>query len=358
MYKVDTRYKISVVCMLTLLGLMSCTHNIDLQTISPNLDNVQEVLIDSDNLIELETNTNSLLYDIGHIEQIGEKYFIFSRNVVRVFDIHGKYLFNLSQKGESPKEYLTMHNLFIDKENICIYDFAASRILKFDANGNYLSDITIRRRTDEPQPSKVFYIDDDSYLTLNAYAGNKSIPVFSIWNKDFNRQEIVKGRILQTGIRLADGCLVDGNKRILYWEPAKDTLFYMNNHNLEPLYRINFGSCAIPERIAQKDDYDRIMFLAEKDNIGYASMARFYQTWNNKLFFTFMYDDRICLCSFDEITKSTSVFSFIDAKHNYKLCPFFKIINDELLLELEDTRDEDKNHLLYKLPINNLSIVQ
>ena len=46
---------------------------------------------------------------------------------------------------------------------------------------------------------------------------------------------------MQSGLRFADGCYVSEDKRILYWEPAKDTLFQVINNILSPLYKIDFG---------------------------------------------------------------------------------------------------------------------
>lgn len=346
-------YMMRLFYLLLLVWFTSCEKDVNLNRISLKFDNNTEILIDSANVIELETSENSLLYDIGHIEILGNKYFVLSRNLVCVFDLQGKFLFNLSRKGEAPNEYLSLHNMFSDNNMIYLYDFLSTRILKFNSDGKYMSDIKITRKGDYPTPAKVYFVDDNTFLGYNSYSGNEiEVSVFSFWNKELSRYYYVKGRSLQSGLRFSDGCFIDQNKRVLYWEPAKDTLFCIKNNCLEPLYHIDFGIHAIPNTIAAKDDYERVMFLGKKENYKYASLARFYQVENNVLYFSCIYNEKVYICSYNEETGDTDIFSFISLDNHYKALSFFKIIDNYVILELQDNTDTEKNHLLYKFSIN------
>lgn len=348
-------YRNHLLSLFLFIWLTSCIQDVSLKEISLKFDYSQEIFIDTANVIELETSDNSLLYDIGQIEMIDNKYFVFSRNCVYVFDVQGNHLFNLSQKGEAPHEYLSLHNLFYDGENICIYDFTAARILKFDTQGKYLSDVKIIRGIDQPNPARIFYLDENTFLTYNSYAGDAvKIPVFSMWNNKMNKQTEMGGRTLMTGMRLSDGCYINEDKRVLYWEPAKDTLFSIIDNVLQPVYRIDFGKYAIPSEIAAKDDYERIMFLNKKENSHYASVARYYQTKDNILYFSCIYNGTVYLCSYDEMTGDTKTYSFTDVGNRYKALPFFKILGDYIILELKDNMDVEKNHALYKFSLKEL----
>ncbi len=205
-----------------LIWFTSCNKEVNLKCISLNFDNTNTILIDTANVIELETAENSLLYDIGHIEFLGDKYFIFSRNSVCVFDLQGHFLFNLSNRGEAPDEYLSVHNICSDGENIFLYDFVSGKVLKFDTNGDYISDIKIKRKNNQPTPAKIYNMDSNTFLSYNSYSGEGiQVPVFSRWNKELNKQNYIEGRALQSGLRFPDGCFIDCKKRILYWETSQ-----------------------------------------------------------------------------------------------------------------------------------------
>lgn len=342
-------------CLFNLILLTSCTQDVSLKNITLNFDEKHEVLIDTMNIIKLETTENSLLYDIGHIEYVDDKYFVYSRNLVRVFDMQGHFLFNLSQKGEGPNEYFSLHNITSDSKCIFLYDFNASRILCFDFEGNYLSDIKLNCDIDQVHPAKVFYLNENTFLTYNSYAGDEmGVPVLSLWNNTLDKQKYIGGRTLQSGLRFADGCYVSEDKRILYWEPAKDTLFQVINNILSPLYKIDFGKHAMPGEIAKKDDYERIMFLGRKENFKYASLARYYQRKDDVLYFSCIYNGVVYICSYNEVNGNVGVYSFYDVNNHYKACPFYKIVDDYIILELKDNRNEENNHVLYKFPIDHL----
>lgn len=343
-----------IVGLASLLALGSCTDSKELEAIHVDFSNVQEILVDTTRIIHLETTDNSLLYDIGRIEILDGKFFVFSRNVVKVFGADGKFLFQLSGRGQGPSEYSSISNFFLNGKFVSIYDLNTGKILNYDSNGNFVNSNRFKRGDGEWGVSLLFRLNEDTYLAKNSYAGEDfKVPVFSLLDTDLKNRKMIGGRHLNTGMMLEDACYVDDNERILYWEPAKDTLFSVMNESLDPLYKIDFGEYAIPENIARKDDYDRVMFLSKEENTKYAAMARYFQVAEGRILFSFVYD-KIYLCSYDEETKDTRVYSFKCPNDAYKAYFFFKVYDGNIYIEMQHNKDMERNHVLYKFPIEDL----
>lgn len=62
--------------------------------------------MDTSKIVLLETNDSSLLYDICGLYELDNKYFIWSRSMIKVFDKSGKYLYPVSRKGQGPMNIL------------------------------------------------------------------------------------------------------------------------------------------------------------------------------------------------------------------------------------------------------------
>lgn len=343
-----------IVGLVSLLVLDSCANSKELETINVDFSNVQEILVDTTRIIHLETTDNSLLYDIGRTEILNGNFFVFSRNFVKVFSADGKFLFQLSGRGQGPSEYSTISNFFLNDKFVSIYDFNLGKVLNYDSNGSFVNSCQFTRGDGEWGISQLFRLNENTYLAKNNYAGEDfKVPVFSLLDANLKNRKMIGGRHLNTGMMLSDGCYIDDNERILYWEPAKDTLFSVMNESLDPLYKIDFGEFAIPEDVAKKDDYDRVMFLSKEQNVKYAAMARYFQVSEGRILFSFVYD-KIYLCSYNESTKDTKVYSFKCPNDTYKAYFFFKVHDGNIYIEMQHNKEIEKNHVLYKFSLEEL----
>lgn len=343
---------ISIACLL--YSACSNEHSA-LQNIHIDLTNVREITIEENNIVFLETNDSSLLYDIGSVIKLEEKYFIYSRNVVRVFDRNGNYLSDLSTKGEAPNEYLNIGNIYEENKNVFLYDVGLNKLLAFNIDGQCTFIKKVTRKQEQPLPVNLFPLNKEKYLSINSYAGEHcQVPVLSIWDKELTNQETIGGRYLNSGMRLADICYIDNSQRILYWEPIKDTLFTVTDQRLQPLYSINFGEHGLPTSISRQDVYDRIIAMGKKENYKYATFVRYYQVYNDYLFFTCVWQERTYLCRYNEKSKKTDVYSFYSKDNKFSAKLFYKIQGDNIILEVKDNTDEEKNHSLFIFPIKEL----
>lgn len=339
--------KIVILSLGLLFFLFSCQReqkNVT-QRIEVDLSHIDTVKISASRMINLETVDSSLLYDICALFKQDDRYFIWSRDNAYVFNDKGDFLFNISCKGQGPGEYLSFGCMFMEDGEVCIFDQDKQQILRFDINGKFMGVQKVLLDEDAPSPSMIIPIGTERYLSTNRFGGDyRKMPVLSFWNKDFSSQQIVKGRFMNDGIHFPDAFFVgEEGRRVLYWEPLKDTLFTVTNNFLVPEYKIDFGTYAIPEEEGAKDIYARIMYLNKPENQSCASVARFYQIDGYYIYFTFMWYDRIYLCRYSEKTKKSEIFAILTDEMQLKECSFFKILGDDIVIAFEDKGNLEKN---------------
>lgn len=353
------KYNLYILFCIISLVYQSCRqkhNNVPLPSIDIDFSKITEVLIDTTNIVFLETCDNSLLYDICLVEKIDDCYFIYSRNVIRAFDADGHYLFNLSGKGNGPNEYLSINNFWKRNGMLYIYDRQSKKIMSFNSKGKNIGLQKVMQEPNKPSANKLFPLADGSYLSTNTHGGSSRLtPTFSHWNKDLNQQETLEGRFTLSGFSLPDICFNDlPNERILYWEGMKDTLFAIRDNKVAPLYAINFGKYAIPTQITQKDFYDQTVFLNKNKSKKYAYWPRYYQVKEDNLFFTFGWGAETYLCRYNEKTRESHIYRFVSPKGTFNQRFFCKIMGDTIVLELESNKDIIQNHALFLYPLEHL----
>lgn len=339
-------YYLSITVSMTLLA--SCTSqekNVEIKRLGIDINTAHAIPMDTNKIVSLETNNNSLLYDISGLYELDNKYFIWSRGMVKAFNKSGKYLYQISGKGQGANEYTDMSCVYTKDGNICIYDWNVKTVLSFNSQGQLQNRQRITVEPHAPSPVGIIPLGKDRYVCVNGYRGGDNVrtPSVSIWNSDFTAQDTLGGRLVESGFRLSDWLYASADsKRILYWEPLKDTLFTVAGQTVYPMCAIDFGDHAVPADVAKKDAYARSMYLGKKKNIKKsASMCRFYQIDGDYIYFIFSWAGRICLCRFSQKTFHPEIFEFKDER--YKVLPFFKIIGNQLVMAVEDKEDMEKN---------------
>ena len=333
------------ILLVVLLASCSSKPQVGVSELNINLKDVQTIIMDTNKIVSLETNDSSLLYDICGLYELDNKYFIWSRSMIKVFDKKGKYLYNFSEKGQGPDEYVSLSCVFVKDNNVCAYDLDRGILLSFNLEGRLKKSQRIVVADGSPSPVNIIPFGKEHYLCINGFRGGDNVktPSISIWNSDFTKQDTVTGRLRKNGFMIADWLYADVNgNQILYWEPMKDTLFTVKDKIISPMYAINFGDYAIPAEVAAKDVYDRFMYVGKVENYSQcASLCRFYQIDGDYISFIFSWAGRACLCRFRQDSPQPEVYEFKDER--YKTMPFFKIIGEQILIAVEDKEDVEKN---------------
>jgi hypothetical protein len=112
-----------------------------------DIDSVKSVPLTLSHIqyIPLETTDECLIGRTGKVLIRNNKIYVadFSKAMALfVFDMNGKFLFKISQRGQGPGEYLSFHDFDIQSNgDIYMFDQWRKKILIYNSEGNYLREI-------------------------------------------------------------------------------------------------------------------------------------------------------------------------------------------------------------------------
>ena len=127
-------------------------------------------LADSVWYVPLETTTQCILAEkFDHFRYKDSTFYVMDdySKTVYVFSDKGKFLRNIGNKGNGPKEFHWCHQLVIDNEYLYILDMP-NRIKKYDLEGNWIKDIKLTK-----QPYRLLALKDGR---LAAYISDDQFP--------------------------------------------------------------------------------------------------------------------------------------------------------------------------------------
>ena len=128
-------------------------------------------LVDSVEIVQLETNDEYLIGSISEVLFFQDKYFIYDyqQQTVFCFDHSGKFIRRIGQQGRGPEEHAHLGSIAIDPYNeqlLLVVPFGS--VLCFDLDGNFITRIEI---PDAGAINELHVLDADKWLfaSLNEY---------------------------------------------------------------------------------------------------------------------------------------------------------------------------------------------
>lgn len=344
-----------------LLLLYSCNKNreeTDMQIIPIDISEAKPHIIDESKLIALETNDSSLIYEIGSLVEINDKWYIHSRDLIRIFDAKsGKYLGDLTKKGNGPGEYNSIRQFWNDGDTIRILDTDKKVVMDYLPSKGYIGNShdfkDIYGKYDTNPTFLTPSTDGTGYYIINTWFGGskESNPQFSFINLSNNEVKDIVGREMTDGFFFPDRMLTDHNKdRVLFWEQLRDTLFTLDREGVHALYVFDFGKERFPKEYQSYPDFiDRIMKFTEKNNDDlYVSLLKYFQVNGNDIYFSLAgTDESQYLARLNEKKLDVSLIKLVDKDNNYKQQAFFKVIGGKVLVSMIVKGESEKNPMVY-----------
>ena len=341
-------------------ALFSCTDKASDTTkkFTVDFDHPKTLEINDDDIITLEANDSSLLFDICNLLTVNGKMAIHSRNTMKVFDSDGHYIRNIGAEGHSQNEYQTISNVFSDGNDVCIYDFMSTAILRYDIDGKLKSRISFRDLlpSGAEMPNHL-YKSKNGYVAVNSYGGEgRKVACLSILGNDFKTSKKMDGKYLANGLFFPDDIAFKGDD-ILYWQPLCDTLFTVRDETVKPYRIFDLGENAFPEDIARQDAYKRMDYANKKHKDGepFAGMIRYYSPYKDNMFFVCVAPaGNVVVCKYDDSSDTVKTFKCKFTNQSMELQSFLKIIGDNLYLAALDKDKSSANPYIIKLSVDKL----
>lgn len=95
--------------------------------------------------IPLETNDSILIKRINDVIVHGDKLLVWHSRRLSLFDLNGKYLYDIGRQGGGPGEFTEVCNVWVDDRSVCLFD-AGKYIKTYDWKGKFLSSVSAPRR--------------------------------------------------------------------------------------------------------------------------------------------------------------------------------------------------------------------
>jgi hypothetical protein len=136
--------KYIVVFLLIFIGCTSSENNIGsnvIKTIKCDFSTFtgidSELIFKKSKFISLEAKDGKLLGQINKVQISKDQIFCSTKNNISVFNLEGKFLFEIANKGEGPSQYKSITD-FIINDRIRILDSRSRKIFEYDTQGNFI----------------------------------------------------------------------------------------------------------------------------------------------------------------------------------------------------------------------------
>jgi hypothetical protein len=242
-------------------------------------------IVENPFFIQLETNSSCLLKWIHKVQICRDRIYIYnSDNAGKVFcfDMEGKYLFTVGARGEGPKEYGYLTDMYVDEPNNCIWlGDDRRKILKYDLDGNF-----IETHTTLFSIKNLIPIEKDIMAISLGYFADRD---YSYINYSIKDKEIIycKEATNKVDRMISSQTFSSYNGKIIYASGFNDMIFEVKKSGLSPKYMIDFNNHKVPAELLKDNNKDLIAnFLNPRNR--YAGLIR--SPIETKDHITFNYD--------------------------------------------------------------------
>ena len=217
--------------LLLLLFTQSCSDKtsqnylLDEAAIIINIDSVKSDSLKIRNVqyVPLETSTEFLIGYTNKVLIRNNKIYLADFNdamTLFVYDINGKSLFKIAQRGQGPDEYISFSDFDINTNGeIYIYDSSGKKILKFNSEGQHLQNIGVDHYFDS------FCVINDKMYWSNLRDRGNTYALLSVYDVKTNKVDI----LIKNDAQIRTSGMLSNNSYDFYYSP--DSIIYYT-----PLY--------------------------------------------------------------------------------------------------------------------------
>lgn len=296
--------------------------SIDTETTPFDLSTISDL----DTIIPLETKDECLIGAIGNVFLTDSSIVVWDKNEgnIFVFDKTGKYVRKIGNKGGSPNEYISIGDVQMNKDTICILDVAARKIMKYDIAGKLISS------SKSNYYMYTFFPVEDGCWGINMHQNENHYNLILL---DQNLQKIKSGCFSSTEIpRLypSNNFFLDEKKNeLIFHSPYNDTIYVIEKDSIIPFIAIDFGK-------------DRK--IKDPDSETYIGRIHNVYLYGEHLFFSFNHS----LGIEKPLTKYTC---YISLKKKKATVFTFHIIHDNetIIMPLPEIVNISKGKLIYQI---------
>lgn len=210
-------------------------------------------------IIKLETSPSSLIGNVNRIEMNDSLIFVLEFEKLYIFTREGKFVSQISRKGEGPEEYIVLSSFYVDnkKQQVTIIDNYKNILINYDFRGKYLSTVSVPAKSF--QSCHYTVLTEDNQLLCHNMMDMNDTEAYSLF--DIDKQKVKKYFAYQP-ITVGDYMypfswhpMARAGKDIDIIMPLCDTIYTYStaSSSFEPKYIIETPQKMIPKEKIRKN---------------------------------------------------------------------------------------------------------
>lgn len=204
-------------------------------------------------IIELSPEKDILLSNIERVGFSDSIIFVKSDHNLFSFDMEGKFLNKIGNRGRGHGEYVDLYSFFIDneKKEICIVDQYSRSFLYYNYEGLFLRKVVLENN-DYSMMQTADYLGADKMFCQNYILNSENGSLFSeydIKNKKYYSVMPTKLKTMNTAESFGGTCFTISQDDIKIITPFDNTIYKIDQQKIEPYLRVEVPkSKKIPQR--------------------------------------------------------------------------------------------------------------
>jgi hypothetical protein len=227
-------------------------------------------IVDEYKYVKLETNDSCL---IGNVKQLlihESKIYVLSDGVF-CFNMDGKFLFSILQKGRGPGEFLKIENIGIDDDRL--YLVSTRKILFYNSNsGEYLKSINT-----EYYITYLYLYGNNMYMDVLSNPQNKPDKIGRFYSSQLDDQKVIEGILPDISNKFMSSPFVTYNKCLYYTDPLLVQVYKVHNKTIEPYIYFNFG-----DQTPTTADVEKLLSVTPRTFNGYEKAINLVNVFETK----------------------------------------------------------------------------
>ena len=257
-------------------------------------------------IIKLETSPVSLISNVNRIEMNDSIIFVSEFGKLYTFTREGKFVSQISRKGEGPEEYIVLSSFYIDnkKQQVTIIDNYKNVLINYDFYGKYLSTVSVPAGSF--QSCHYTFLTEDNQLLSHNMMDMNDTEAYSLFDmrkqrvkQYFSYQPITVGNYMYP---FSWHPMTRADKDIDVIMPLCDTVYTYSaaSSSFQPKYIIEMTQKMAPKNKIRKNTPSYSGDLLKLDQQGYfTGFDGIYET-DTKILLQYMYGITLGYFLFDK----------------------------------------------------------
>lgn len=332
-----------------------CNGNEDIYHLNTgNKQDITDVHVEQLEKVNLETNSNTLLYTINDITPFRSGYLIMGREKLLHFDSNGNYICQIGRKGRGPGEYLNLSSYYVHNDTVCIYCNNNHNIIKYTIESNECEYAGHTAIPDTLSISNLIQnrMYPDRYFSFNTYHGIGGIvPCVSIYDRNFRPIATSTARIKDGGFGWP-APFGSNESGILFTDYMSYTVTELDDKKIDESRKLDFGTDNIPQKYLEYTDVmEAIHYLQDSSYIDRQLPTRMFKYGEtlyiglrNGLIGTYGLRDR-----------TSRIFRIVDREGAPMLYTTFSVHNGNIYIASAGSDNDIDNPPFYIIPVESLT---